>query len=470
MSSNMLEQAVIDAEALREAAMKNAEQEVLEKYSGEIKEAVNSLLEQDEDLFGMDDEGGEEEVPGIADQMPIAATDGENMCPCPEEEEPLVLDLDQIVAAAQAAEDEEEMDLGGEVAADEEELFEVNNENLFAAIAEALKHDVDGDGDEDEDDWKASRDDAIKKAGEGETQKGEFDKTDPTKAGYEKGKIGGKIVEDESRYHDREAEYDDRDHITDLEMDAHDDREAEGEGDYRDYERHKDAAKDDWAHIRDLAKDASDDYRARMRESDEEELDEELLDEIVEALVVDMKNVPSGDMFHTHPTMGQNERGLDIALAQEQDTEFAEEQKELRQALKKLQEQVKSQKLDMNKQKKDFNNLKSIALKATKKLEEVNFSNAKLIYTNRILKSDSLNERQKEKLVEAISKVGSVEEAKIVYDTLNENLSPQSKSAPTTLNEAVSKNSPLILKSNTNEKQSAGQNQVDRLRRLAGII
>ena len=40
MSSSMLEQAIIDAEALREAAIKNAEQEVLEKYAGEIKEAV----------------------------------------------------------------------------------------------------------------------------------------------------------------------------------------------------------------------------------------------------------------------------------------------------------------------------------------------------------------------------------------------------------------------------------------------
>ena len=79
-----------------------------------------------------------------------------------------------------------------------------------------------------------------------------------------------------------------------------------------------------------------------------------------------------------------------------------------------------------------------------------------------------MNERQKEKLVEAISKVGSVEEAKIVYDTLVENLSPKSNNAPKTLNEAVSKNNPLILKSNT-EKQSAGQNQVARLMRLAGI-
>jgi hypothetical protein len=404
----MLDQAVIDAEALREAAMKNAEQEVLEKYSGEIKEAVTSLLEQEEDMFGMEDEEGLDANPGIADQMPIAATDGENMCPCPEEEEPMVLDLDQIVAAAQAAESEEEMDLGGEVAADEEELFEVNDDNLLEVIAQALneeeddeeaKKDFDGDGEVESKkaEWKGSRDKAIKKSKEEEK------KDKPKNEGAEK--IAPEIFEDS-----REQEIDEN-----------------------------------------------------------EELDEELLDEIVEALVVDMKNVPSGDIFHTHPTMGQNERGLDVALAQEQDTEFAEEQEQLRQALKKLQEQNKSQKLKLNKQKKDFDNLKSIALKATKKLEEVNFSNAKLIYTNRILKSDSLNERQKEKLVEAISKVGSVEEAKIVYDTLNENLSSKSKTAPKTLNEAVNKNNPLILKSNK-EKLPAGQNQVDRLKRLAGII
>jgi hypothetical protein len=80
-----------------------------------------------------------------------------------------------------------------------------------------------------------------------------------------------------------------------------------------------------------------------------------------------------------------------------------------------------------------------------------------------------LNERQKEKLAEAISKVGSVEEAKIVFDTLKENLSSKSQRAPKTLIEAVSKNSPLILKSNK-EKQPANKNQVDRLKKLAGLI
>ena len=33
----MLEQAIIDAEALKEAALKNAEQAIIEKYSEEVK-------------------------------------------------------------------------------------------------------------------------------------------------------------------------------------------------------------------------------------------------------------------------------------------------------------------------------------------------------------------------------------------------------------------------------------------------
>ena len=44
--SNMLDQAIIDAEALKEVAIKNAEAAIVEKYSDDIKEAVNQLLEQ----------------------------------------------------------------------------------------------------------------------------------------------------------------------------------------------------------------------------------------------------------------------------------------------------------------------------------------------------------------------------------------------------------------------------------------
>ena len=59
--SSLLEQAIIDAKALRDAALKNAEQLVIEKYSDQVKEAVNTLLEQEEmDMGGMDmDLGGD---------------------------------------------------------------------------------------------------------------------------------------------------------------------------------------------------------------------------------------------------------------------------------------------------------------------------------------------------------------------------------------------------------------------------
>ena len=44
----MLEQAIVDAKALREAALKNAEQAVIDKYAPEIKAAVEQLLEGEE--------------------------------------------------------------------------------------------------------------------------------------------------------------------------------------------------------------------------------------------------------------------------------------------------------------------------------------------------------------------------------------------------------------------------------------
>ena len=44
---SMLEQAIVDAASLREAALKNAEQAIIEKYAPEIKNAVESMLQED---------------------------------------------------------------------------------------------------------------------------------------------------------------------------------------------------------------------------------------------------------------------------------------------------------------------------------------------------------------------------------------------------------------------------------------
>ena len=71
--SSMLEQAIVDAAALREAALKNAEQSVIEKYAPEIKAAVNSLLENDNVIN--EQEMGMEASPAAAIEAPFAAAD-----------------------------------------------------------------------------------------------------------------------------------------------------------------------------------------------------------------------------------------------------------------------------------------------------------------------------------------------------------------------------------------------------------
>ena len=114
--SNMLEQAIIDAKMLREAAVKNAESAIVEKYSDEVKTAVEKLLEQEDDDLGLDvsDDFGTEETPdesSAMEQVPMAHIS--------EDEEVVVVDLDDIVAAASEEPEEEEFSLDREEIADE---------------------------------------------------------------------------------------------------------------------------------------------------------------------------------------------------------------------------------------------------------------------------------------------------------------------------------------------------------------
>ena len=90
---SLLKQAIVDAANLKEAALKNAEQMILEKYSNEIKSAVDTLLEQ-EDEGGLD-LGGEAPLGDeMASDEPEAETtfDKENVIP------PSYMEGEQIVS------------------------------------------------------------------------------------------------------------------------------------------------------------------------------------------------------------------------------------------------------------------------------------------------------------------------------------------------------------------------------------
>jgi len=136
--SKLLEQAIVDAQALRDSAYKSAQAALLEKFAPQVKEAVEKLLEQDEeDEMSADTPsptdalaGGQSDMPtvdfggappdasdkafvaGAAKDIPLAATDGEKLCPCPDDEEEVTLQLDLSKLADElqiGKEDEEDM-------------------------------------------------------------------------------------------------------------------------------------------------------------------------------------------------------------------------------------------------------------------------------------------------------------------------------------------------------------------------
>jgi len=340
--SSLLEQAIVDATALREAALKNAEAAIIEKYAPEIRDAVNTLLEQDEEMslaadlaMGAEEAPAPMQDPAAGIDAPIGGLDGEDVCPCPEQGEPVEMEL--------TLESLEKM----------AETLMINEE----AKPDFL--DLNKDGDKDE---------PMKKAAE-EAEDGDSE-----------------IVEEEFV------------------------------------------------------------------------LDEEAIAALVEELVVDITPQKSGWAGTPEPIMQHN---LELELAHRASTEVKADNKALKKAIEELSESNTNLK-------KSNKTLKETVLKMKSAFDDMSTSNAKLLYTNRILSSPSLNERQKENIVEAISKAGSVDEAKVIFETLQSTGgTARRKQMPKSLSEAIQKSSTTVLP----RRQSARTTDtaIDRLQILAGI-
>ena len=329
--STLLEQAIIDAEQLKEAAIKNAEAAIVEKYSAEVKEAVQSLLEQPEEEVDLGLPDGPETALGdaaespVMDEVPYAVEEGD---------EPIMVRLD--LEALERALTEE-----GSTEAEE----------THAELAEDLEED---------------------------------------------------IAESEENAKDAEG----------LE--------------------------------------------------EEMELSEDLLKDIMEELTVDVTIPDQGLGGRTTPT-ARNLEGQEVQLAALKDDELAEEHA----ALQKAQEEAGLYMERADALQQESSKLQETVLRLKEHLEEVNLSNARLIYTNRVLNSTSLNERQRRKIVESISNADSVEEAKVIYETLQSAVGDsRNRKTPQSLREAVERPSQSLPR----QREAAAQNpHFDRMRALAGI-
>jgi hypothetical protein len=388
MSNKMLEQAIIDANALREVALKNAESVVVEKYSQQIKEAVDNMLEQDEDeMMGAEEEmpmdpmadpamGAEAPPSDIAAQAPLAATDGERLCPCPEEEEPIEVDFNQLQDMMKALDSEDE-DMMPQPTPDE--MLPPEDEEGVVALQEGDDTLIDlilEEDDEDDEDDKAPRslDDGPEVTLDARTG----------------------IEEDEEiiRFFEN-TDADDEDDDMGMPKDAE-----------------ADEAKEE---------DAEAASAAATNES----------------------------LLHAKKVLSEHNK------INKENSKLISENKNLKEVRKSLVERNKE--------------LKKLLHKISYTLEEVNLSNAKLVYTNQILGSDSLNERQKNKIVETINEADSVEAAKSVFETLQSAVgtSLESRNGPKSLSEAVVKGNTTMLR--RKEKQSSNSPHLDRMKKLAGI-
>ena len=392
--SSLLEQAIVDAKALKEAALKNAEATIIDKYSEEVKSTLNQLLEQDEldALLG----GGDEGAPEAGAEAPSPGAEATM------EEE---VEADEIAEGVPDAFTEDSSELKG---AKEGELSEVTID--FKELAEALQQLREG----------VEEEETLEEAEEEEPEE----------------KMEEEVEVDEDSIMEMVAN-----------MLAGDSAAAEEESDADQMEK--------------AGLEEAEEEDEVMEEGEEDDLYEEisdgLIDAIIEELTVDMGATLSGWAGRSEESVKHQ---MELEMAHRRSTEVEEELE----ALKKAQEELV---FENKKLKQNLSNYQEVVESLKENVQDVNLSNARLLYTNRTLRNTSLNERQKERIVEAISKAGSVEEAKTIHETLQSTVSSTPKRGPKSLSEAITRPTSVIRASRKEEPKA--DPFTARMRKLAGI-
>ena len=385
--SSMLEQAIADASALREQAIKNAEQSVLDKYSKQIKEAVDQMLEMEEpsalDRANETINEAEEELMQ-EEEAPMAAPAGEAAfveAPDSYDSRPEANDLYVKLSA-----------MLGDLDTDADGMINLDLGDFSAAEDELAAADGDLGGD-----------------------------LDPL--GGLDGDLGG----------------------GDDELDLGGDLGASDDGDDLDLQLQE---------VLNMLGEGS---------------EEEKLEEVME---IDMDQDLNGyfssgkDPNQTYQVQrGEVKSALEDA---EEDSEESEDETTADEAQVKLYETLEFLTSQNNQ-------MENVLTKMETYLEETLLSNAKLLYQNRTLNDASLNERQKSKIVEAISNAESPKEAKRLHETLKATVGslPNSTRGPQSLSESVNRRSNLSAMLNSRQniketKQSANP-FMEKMQKLAGI-
>jgi len=359
--SSLLEEAIVDAKALKEAALKNAENAVLEKYSVEVKGALSTLLEQDE--FGL---GLEEDAPADASFT------------------------DDVPYAFQT----EELD-----SPPQDELIEIDFNALKARIDEEEAAGV-----------ETSPDSLI----------------DATDLAADLGTPPAGVVPE----------------LTESDDDSPDITE-----------------------------------KTNLEEDEDIALTEEMIADLIEELVsekVEYQGTPRPQGWASVNSADNSvEQANNNAMAAAQAAQLDEDEEELEEDASTAPDVVSDAALYESKISELTESLKGLYALLTEsktQLTRLNLENAKLVYQNKALSSTSLNERQRNKIVEAVQLANSVEEAQVLFETIQNavGVAGSESKRPQTLREAVQRPVSLLINSKKNNQATKDPN-MDRMLRLAGL-
>ena len=381
----MLEQAIVDAKALRDAAIESAERVVVERYSKQIKDTVETLLEDEEALdMGMDmgmDAGMDMGMDAGMDAAPAGPTAAETDA----DEEWSSKGIGKVVKSLNS-----QLPEAFHPEVDDDKILEIDLDNLDL---------------EDKEDLTIMTREEAPVALEEDIELDEESLNELVEALEESPEL-------------TEEEEDTTDESTDL---------------------------------------------------NEEEIEDAIYEKVAEALKFDYKRVPdggfaNGQMKPTNSIEDTIEVAEVAAAIEEHDEDLDEENSKLKKENKELK--TKLTKIIAGK-----SELMETVSKIEEKFNEVQLMNAKLHYQNQALTDASLNERQKTNIVESIEKTDSIEQAKIVFETLQSSVGNSFNKSPKSLSEVVGKrnSSSILLKASEKSNKKESNDFAQRMKALAGL-
>jgi hypothetical protein len=229
-----------------------------------------------------------------------------------------------------------------------------------------------------------------------------------------------------------------------------------------------------------------------LKEDEDYEIDDQTLDEILKELedevngeVEEVKVASSAETAdqtvhgieaEVGPTgydaVNEEDEELDLSELMESDEEESHEEKE-----EKHDDEVMQENVSLKAELEEYRN----AVKYLRdRINEVNLLNAKLLYTNKLFKSNALTNEQKIRVIESFDRTKSVREAKLVYATLSESLSvganakkpivaEKRRSTVKSITEGLASKSVASTKPTKPVVLTEGSEMANRFKKLAGI-